>query len=134
MNFIKAHWKAVLIGVVVLVVLAWVGSISGANRKLYNMLLENLHKDRDKIIADQKAYIKDCEDEISKLAVEKKAIRKEKLKFQDLARESAAEVARLEEGNRELERQLRNIVVGGNADVIIDSLRKRGLSTIRRHR
>jgi chromosome segregation ATPase len=134
MNFIKAHWKAVLIGVVVLVFLAWVGSISGTNRKLYDMILGSLREDRDRIIADQKTYIKDCEDEISRLAIEKEAIRKEKVRFQDLARESAAEIARLEEGNRELERQLRDIVVGANADVIIDNLRKRGLSTIRRHR
>jgi hypothetical protein len=134
MNFLKLHWKAVLVGVVVVVILVWIGSVTGTNRKLYGMLLSDLYEDRDKIIADQKAHIRDCEDEISKLAVEKEAIKKEKVKYQTLASQSAAEIARLEEGNRELERKLRSIVVSGDPDLIIDDLRKRGLSTIRRHR
>ncbi len=134
MNFLKLHWKAVLVGVVALIVFVWIGSVTGTNRKLYGMLLANLYEDRDKIIADQQTYIKDCEDEISRLAVEKETIKQEKLKYQALASESAAEIARLEEGNRELEKKLRSIVVSGDPDLIIDDLRKRGLGTIRRHR
>ena len=126
-------WGWAALGVAIL--FSW-QSFSGwaASRKLYDMALNQLREDRTQIIEEKEAYIKDCEDEISKLAGEKEALRKEKLIIQRQASESAAEVARLEGNVNALERQLQNITVGDDPDRLIDDLRKRGLSTIRRHR
>jgi septal ring factor EnvC (AmiA/AmiB activator) len=126
-------WGYVALGVAIL--FSW-QFISGwaASRKLYDMALNQLREDRTQIIEEKEAYIKDCEDEISKLAGEKEALRKEKLIIQRQASESAAEVARLEGNIHALERQLQSITIGDNPDYLLDDLRKRGLSTIRRHR
>jgi len=126
-------WGWAALGVAIL--FSW-QSFSGwaASRKLYDMALNQLREDRTQIIEEKEAYIKDCEDEISKLAGEKEALKKEKLIIQRQASESAAEIARLEGNVNALERQLQNITVGDDPDRLIDDLRKRGLSTIRRHR
>ena len=126
-------WGWAALGVAIL--FSW-QSFSGwaASRKLYDMALNQLREDRTQIIEEKEAYIKDCEDEISKLAGEKEALKKEKLIIQRQASESAAEIARLEGNVNALERQLQNITVGDDPDRLIDDLRKRGLSTIHRHR
>lgn len=125
-------WGWAALGIAIL--FSW-QSISGwaASRKLYDMALNQLREDRTQIIEEKEAYIKDCEDEISRLAGEKEALKKEKLIIQRQASESAAEVARLEGNVYALERQLREITIGDDPDRLIDDLRKRGLSTIRRH-
>lgn len=126
-------WGWAALGVAIL--FSW-QSISGwaASRKLYNMALSQLREDKTRIVEEKEAYIKDCEDEISKLAGEKETLRKEKLIIQHQASESTAEVARLEGNLHVLKRQLQSITIGDDPDRLIDDLRKRGLSTIHRHR
>jgi len=111
-------------------------SLSGwaASRKLYGMALNQLREDKTRIVEEKEAYIKDCENEISKIAGEKEILKKEKLIIQRQASESAVEVARLEGNVHALERQLQSITIGDDPDRLVDDLRKRGLSTIRRHR
>lgn len=134
-NFLKKvpWWGWLALAVTILFL--W-QSLSGwaMSRKLYDMVLDNLRSDQTRIIEEREAYIKDCEDEISKIVGEKEVLKKEKLIILRQASESAAEVTRLEGNVNALERQLQNITVGDDPDRLIDDLRKRGLSTIRRHR
>jgi len=134
-NLIKKipWWGWAVLGVAILFL--W-QSLSGwaASQKLYGMALGQLREDKTRIVEEKEAYIKDCEDEISKIAGEKEGLRKEKLIIQRQASESAVEVARLEGNVHALERQLQNITIGDDPDRLVDDLRKRGLSTIRRHR
>jgi chromosome segregation ATPase len=126
-------WGWAALGVAIL--FSW-QSFSGwaASRKLYDMALNQLREDKTRIIEEKEVYIKDCEDEISKLVGEKEGLKKEKLIIQRQASESAVEVARLEGNVHALERQLQSITIGDDPDRLVDDLRKRGLSTIRRHR
>jgi len=134
-NFLKKvpWWGWLALAVTILFL--W-QSLSGwaMSRKLYDMVLDNLRSDQTRIIEEREAYIKDCEDEISKIVGEKEVLKKEKLIILRQASESAAEVTRLEGNVNALERQLQNITVGDDPDRLIDDLRKRGLSTIHRHR
>ena len=134
-NFLKKvpWWGWLALAVTILFL--W-QSLSGwaMSRKLYDMVLDNLRNDQTRIIEEREAYIKDCEDEISKIVGEKEVLKKEKLIILRQASESAAEVTRLEGNVNALERQLQNITVGDDPDRLIDDLRKRGLSTIHRHR
>ena len=123
-------WGWAALGVAIL--FSW-QSFSGwaASRKLYDIALNQLREDRTQIIEEKEAYIKDCEDEISKLAGEKEALRKEKLIIQRQASESAAEVARLEGNVHALERQLQSITIGDDPNKIVEDLRRLGLKSIR---
>lgn len=126
-------WTWITIAVAIFII--W-QSLSGwaQSRKLYNMALDQLREDQTNIIEIKEAYIKDCESEISRLAEEKEVLRRQKEAIQKQANESAMEIARLEGNIRALEIKLRNITISTDIDAIIDDLRKRGLSTIRRHR
>lgn len=50
MNFIKLHWKLIAGGIIALIVLVWIGSVTGMNRKLYDIALDNLRQDQGKIV------------------------------------------------------------------------------------
>lgn len=127
MTFIKAHLKLVAIAIIALIVILWIGSVTGTSRKLYDMMLDQLRTDQSQIIKDKETWIKDCEKEIEKLAQEKAKIQQEKLAVQRQAQESALEVSRLTGRVNDLQEKLRNIVIPTDVDALIRDLRGRGI-------
>jgi len=131
---IKAHWKLVLIGIGILVLLVWIGSITGTNIKLYNMMLDNLRKDESRIVKDREEWIKSCEDEIAKLSTEKEQIKKEKITLEVKNGKLVTERDGYKEKIRELQVARETIIVPSNIDSIVVEYHKLGFRSVRRHR
>ncbi len=133
MLWLKTYWKFILIGIGVLVVLFWIGSITGTNKKLYNMMINQLKTDESKLIADQKKYIAECEKEITKLAKDKEEIRKQKALVEKRDAEKNKEIELLSWRVNDLQNRLNNIVTSSDPDRLLEDLRSRGIN-IKRHR
>lgn len=96
------------------------------------MALDQLREDQTKIVHEKEKWIKTCENQILDLQKEVDKIQKEKAIERARAAESAAEVARLKGRINALQFQIDNIVVSDNPDVVLDSLRKQGIRSIKR--
>ena len=134
MNFIKSHWKLLLIAVGVVILLGWIGSVTGTNGKLYDMLMDQLTADKNKLVKDQAEWIKTCEGEIRTLAADKVEAEKEKLAAlqrvidaEERATVAEMRVAEKEGRIRDLEKKLRDIVVSGDPDALVKHLQGYGI-------
>lgn len=133
MNFIKCHWKLLLIVIIVIVVLFWIGSLTGTNNKLYKMVLDQLSKGESQIVKDKDAWIKTCESEILRIKEEKDKISREKVIAREEAAKSRAEVSRLKGENDALQNLIDHLVVSNNPDQLISDLQRRGIKIRRRN-
>jgi len=133
MIWIKSHWKLVLIGIGILILLSWVGSITGTNRKLYNMMLNQFRTDQSRIIRVMEENMKTYETEIVRLNKEVESVQREKTIERAKAEQSAAEVTRLKGKINELQIQIQNIIISDDPDLILDDIRKLGFGSIRKY-
>jgi ABC-type lipoprotein release transport system permease subunit len=133
MIWIKAHLGLILIGIGTLILLIWIGFMTGTNKKLYNMMLDQLRTDESKVVADQKKYITDCEVEITKLAKDKEEIKKQKIVVEKRDAEKSKQIGLLTGRVNALQNRLNSIVVSDNPDRLLEDLRSRGIN-IKRYR
>jgi peptidoglycan hydrolase CwlO-like protein len=122
-------WAVVLI----VIVLIW-QNLTGwaAARQVYTQALDNLRADQTRVVEALQENQKMYEAEIVRLQSEKERLQKEKVAIQKQAIESAVEVSRLKGKIGELQTQLQNIIVSDNPDLILDDLRRMGISSVRR--
>lgn len=126
MSFITSHWKLILIGIAVLIVLVWIGSVTGANSKLYGMLVDQLRDDKSRVVEVQAENQKWYEETIR--SIQDKLDAKEK--------ELIATEAKLWEANRsidekdaeifKLRKEREGIVTSSDPNLIVDDLHKLG--------
>lgn len=126
MNFIKSYWKLIIGGIVIIVVLFWIGSVTGMNKKLYDMVLDNLRTDQSRIVKTLEENQTMYENEIQKLQSELERIKSQQAVVK-------AENERLKGKISELQAQRENIIVSSDPDILVNDLHKLGIkSTIRR--
>jgi FMN phosphatase YigB (HAD superfamily) len=128
----KVSWKMVLIIAIGLSILLLVGSLTGANQKLFNMALDQLRVDRSRVVEVQAENQKWYEEEMEKLAEERDQLREEKLSVQMEKAQIIAERDALKGWVNELQKKRQVIVVSDDPDRIIGDLHKLGISSIRR--
>jgi len=122
-------WIAIAIAILFLVNYA---SSRALNRSLFNMALDQLREDQGQVIQRKDEWIKTCEDQILDLQKDVEKVQKEKAIERARAAESAAEVVRLKGRIDELQFKIDNIVVSNDPDIVLDSLRKQGIRSIKR--
>ena len=122
-------WIAIAIAILLLVNYA---SSKALNRSLFNMALDQLRKDQSQVIQQKDEWIKACEDQILDLQKDVERVQKEKAIEKARAAASAAEVVRLKGRIDELQFKIDNIVVSNDPDIVLDSLRKQGIRSIKR--
>ena len=122
-------WIAIAIAILFLVNYA---SSRALNRSLFNMALDQLREDQCQVIQRKDEWIKTCEDQILDLQKDVEKVQKEKAIERARAAESAAEVVRLKGRIDELQFKIDNIVVSNDPDIVLDSLRKQGIRSIKR--
>jgi len=122
-------WIAIAIAILFLVNYA---SSRALNRSLFNMALDQLREDQTQIVKEKDEWIKTCEKEILNLQKDVERVQKEKAIEKGRAATSAAEVVRLKGRIDELQFKIDNIIVSNDPDVILDSLRKQGIRSIKR--
>jgi len=128
----KIPWKMILIGAACLVILLLVGSLTGANQKLFNMALDQLRDDKSRVVEVQAENQKWYEGEMKKLEEERDLLQQEKEALQNEKTQLASEREALKGWIHELQAKRDIIMVSSDPDLIIGDLHKRGLSSIRR--
>lgn len=128
MNLLKKipWWGWLALALVILFI--W-QSISGwtASRKLYDMVLDNLRLDQNKIVKTLEQTITDREKELAGLYEELDRIKEQQA-------QARAETERLKGKIHELQVQRENIVVPGDPDLLVDELRRHGLRSVHRRK
>jgi peptidoglycan hydrolase CwlO-like protein len=120
------------IAAIAILFLANYASSRALNQSLFNMALDQLRKDQTQIVQEKDEWIATCEKQILDLQKDIEKVQKEKAIERERAAQSAAEVVRLKGRINALQFQIDNIVVSDNPDIVLDSLRKRGIKSIRR--
>lgn len=123
------YWIVIVIAILFLINYA---SSRALNRSLFNMALDQLRKDQGQVIQQKDEWIKTCEDQILDLQNDIEKVQKEKTIERARAAQSAAEVVRLKGRNDELQFKIDNIIISNDPDIVLDSLRKQGIRSIRR--
>ena len=123
MQFIFKHWKLILIVVAGLVIFYFISSVTGANSKLYNMLIDSLRDDQTKIVAIQAENMKWYEQELQNLQTEleensKKQIVKE------------TEIQRLKGEIKRLQKERDDVVIPSDPTGIVNAFRKLGFRSV----
>lgn len=126
------NFKWLLIGIVVLGILILVGSLTGANRKLFDMTLDGLRADQSKVVETQAQNEKWYESEIKKLNDEKDQLQKQRDNLHVEKVQLASERDALKGWINELQKKRDTVIVSDDPDRIIDDLRKLGIGSIRR--
>ena len=130
MNFIKKHWKLLAISIGVIVLLFWIGSVTGTNSKLFNMALDNLRTDQSRIIKTLEENMTSYENEITNLQEQVARVQKDKASIQAQANQSNIEIARLKGKIYELQDALDRIRISDNPDAVIEDLHNYGIKSI----
>lgn len=125
MNFIKLHWKFILFGIGALVVLVWIGSVTGMNSKLYNMALDNLRQDQGKIVKILEEIVTEREKELATVYEQLERVKQQQAVAQ-------AETERLKGKISELQAQRDNISIPSDPDRLVDELHRMGLGSASR--
>ncbi len=128
----KIPWKLVFVAAAALSLLFLVGSLSGANRKLFNLALDQFRADQSRIVKEQADSLEWYEKERQRLENEKEGLKQEKVRVQAERNQIAAERDVLKGRVNELEKRRQVIVVSDDPDRILDDLRKLGFRSIRR--
>lgn len=128
----KIPWKLILIAAGCLFILLLVGSLTGANRKLFNIALDQLREDKSHVIEVQEENQKWYEGEIKTLQEELDRVQREKAALQNEKNQLASEREALKGWIRELQTKREIIVVSDDPDRVIGDLRKLGLGSVRR--
>lgn len=102
------------------------------NQSLFSMALDQLRKDQTEIVQQRDDWIATCEKQILDLQKDVERVQKEKAIEKVRATQSAAEVVRLKGRIDALQDQINNIVVSNDPDIVLDSLRKQGIRSIKR--
>jgi peptidoglycan hydrolase CwlO-like protein len=126
MIWIKTHLKLVSISIGALVLLIWIGSITGTNRKFYNMALNNLREDKTAIVQGLEQDQKEKAKTIAELQNQVKDIQRKRLSAEA---ESQRLTRLVNEKNNEivgLKKDRDAIIIPTNPDVLADEFRKRG--------
>jgi hypothetical protein len=126
-NFIKSHWKLISIVVGTVIFLFLIGSITGTNRKLYSVILDQLTTDKDRIVKQQADLIESLKGEKSKLVTDKAEAEKQKASALRRAAESDAKAAEKEGRIHELEEKLRDINISSDPDALVQHLQSYGI-------
>lgn len=125
MNFIKLHWKLILFGIGALVVLIWIGSVTGMNSKLYDMALNNLRQDQGKIVKTLEGIVTEREKELASVYEQLDRVKQQQAM-------ASAESERLRGKIRDLQNQRENIIVPVDADSLVIDFRQRGIGSAHR--
>jgi peptidoglycan hydrolase CwlO-like protein len=121
------------VALVVFIIFVWQTLSGGAtSRKLYNMALDQLREDQTGVVQQRDEWIATCEKQILDLQDDIEKVQKEKAVERARAAEVAAEVVRLKGRINALQVQIDNIVVSNDPDIVLDSLRKLGIRSIKR--
>ncbi len=124
-------WGWVIIAISILFLVNYASSRT-LNRSLFNMALDQFREDQTRIVREKDDWIAICEKQILDLQKDIDKIQKEKVIEKARAVQSAAEVARLKGRIDELQFKIDNIVVSNDPDIVLDSLRKQGIRSIKR--
>ena len=124
-------WGWVVIVIAVLFLVNYVSS-RALNRSLFNLALDQFREDQGQVIQQRDEWIATCEKQILDLQKDIDRIQKEKAVEKGKAATSAAEVVRLKGRIDELQFKIDNIVVSNDPDIVLDSLRKQGIRSIKR--
>jgi len=127
MNFIKSYWKAIGIAIVILIVLGWVGSLTGMNRKLFNMALDNFRTDQSRIVRILEETVTERERELAHVYGELDRVKQQQVQAQ-------AETERLRGKIREIQNQRESIVVPSDPDRLVDELHRLGFKSVHRRK
>lgn len=126
MNFLKAHWKLFLGGIIVLIILVWIGSITGMNSKLYKMALDNLRHDQTKVVETLEQQEAAYEQELLRLQSELERIKSQQAVIK-------AENDKLKGKVSELQNQRQNVIVSSDPDTLVRNLHDLGIGSARRN-
>ena len=119
----KIPWKLILIGAASLFVFLLVGSLTGANQKLFKMALDQIRTDKTRIVEvqaeNQKWYeheIKNLQDQLDKNKQAQIATQKESQRLKD-------ELAKWQA-------QRENIVIPSDTNSLVDGFRSLGFRSV----
>jgi len=126
MIWIKAHWKLALIGIGVIIALIWVGSITGTNRKLWNMLANQIRTDQTAIVRTLEDTITQRETELADLYKKVDAIQKQRVTAQAESERLRGLVDAKNIEIAKLRKEREAIIVPGDINTLADEFRKRG--------
>ncbi len=117
-------WKwIVLVAAILLAVIAY-GYIQD---QWLSTHLEELKTDKEAVVKNQDAWIRTCEDEISRMATERDQVRKEKEAERQGKLAALAEAEKQKEVNDEIKARLDRIRVSDDPALLIRDLQSRGL-------
>lgn len=131
MNFILKHWKLLLMAVIGLVVLLYINSITGTTNKLYKMMLDTLRTDQSRVVSTLEQQLSNSEKEVAILQATREKLQKEKVALQVKADQSSAKVTQLKGEIDALNKKYKDYIPPSDPNALIDSIRNRGISTIR---
>jgi len=122
-------WGIIILSIFLIINFA---SSRALNRSLFNLALDQLREDQTQIVQEKDKWIATCEKQILDLQKDVDRIQKEKAIEKTKAVTSAAEIVRLKGRIDELQFKIDNIVVSNDPDIVLDSLRKQGIRSIKR--
>jgi TolA-binding protein len=125
MDFVRLHWKLILIGIAAIVILVWIGSVTGTNRKLFNMALNQIRTDQSKVVKVLEDQVTSYEQEIANLEAQLQATKKQQMAVRQ-------ENERLKGRVLEIQTKRETVVVSGDPDRIVIELRRLGFSSAKR--
>jgi len=131
MIWIKSHWKLLLTIIIGLLIALWILSVTGMNKELYNMMLNQLREDKTAVVEGLKKELDITKQEKAKIKEEQIALAKEKEQWRQRSLREAEENTKLKGEVNVLKTKLSQIVVSDDPKKIIDDLHRSGIKSIR---
>jgi TolA-binding protein len=131
MDLIKKYFIWILLAVCVIVLI--MGQLSGANSKIYNMVLDQLRDDQSKVVDTLETQLSQTELQIADLQAQRDQLRKEKEALLKQSEISYSEIKRLEGERHALQQAFEAIVAPSDLNSILLDLKRLGISSIRIH-
>ena len=129
MNFIKSHWKLLLITLGMIILLFWIGSVTGTNSKLYNMALKQLQEDRTRVEEIRAEHEKWYEETIASLQ-DKLNLKDRQLKAVDTMLAERDKLIDAKDAEiLTLRREREKVITSSDPNIIVDDLHKLGYGT-----
>jgi TolA-binding protein len=125
MTFVRVHWKLILIGIAAIVVMVWIGSVTGTNRKLFGALLDQIRVDQSRVVKTLEETLIQREYEIADLQQQVQINERKQSQVR-------AENERLIGIVNGLQTQRKTIIISGDPDRIVAELRRLGFGSARR--
>ncbi len=124
-NFLRSHWKVILVAVGVLILIVMVAYPNQIAKKYLGMLIDQIRVDQSNIVKTLEETVTKREMEIADLEKQVEINRAQQVQVR-------AESERLKGRVLELQGQRETIVISGDPDRIVDELRRLGFSTAHR--